>query len=252
MIESYPRLGKLYEIKTTNSINMRKTTLICLLSILTINSFAQEKAFQFGIRGGMNCSSAWVNDVSGSKFKLGYHIGATVDYQLSKKFLLQSGLFFTAKGSKQEDLDASSYVGGRPDWTHTFNQLYLEIPIYAAWRMEVSKSLDLILGAGPYFAYGIGGESKQKLNSGVWANGETQHTWKTFGDGVFDKNLDWLHNEALDRFDFGLGLKADLAYKRYVLGLGASMSLIDVMNNQTFPELHYRNINLSLSLGYMF
>lgn len=231
---------------------MRKATLICLLSILAMNLFAQEKTFQFGIRGGLNCSNAWVNDVSSSKFKLGYHIGATVDYQLPKNFLLQSGLFFTTKGSKQEDLNASDVVGGRPDWTHTFNQLYLEVPIYAAYSIEISNRANLILGVGPYLAYGIGGESKQKLNSGIWAGGETQHDWKTFGDGVFDENRDWLRSESLNRFDFGLGLKVDLAYDRYVFGVGASTSLTDIMNHQNFPESHYRNLNLSISLGYKF
>lgn len=232
--------------------NLKTFLLLFLLICLNINISAQTSPFHFGVKAGLNLSTAHVGDASASKFKPGYHVGATVEYQLQKNFLIQSGLFFSAKGSKQEDLNSSDYVGGKPDFTHTYNQLYLEIPIYAAYKLYLSNKVNLVLGAGPYVAYGIGGKTKQKLNSGIWADGVTEIEWDTFGDGVFDENRDWLRGESLNKFDFGAGVKADLEYNRYILGVGFSASIIDIMKNDDYMDSKYRNLNISISLGYKF
>lgn len=226
---------------------MKKMLLACVMACLGINVSAQNSDFRFGVRGGMNLSTALVNDVGTNKFKVGYHIGATVEYQLPKDFLIQSGLFFSAKGSKLGSLNSGSYVGGDPDYTHTFNQLYLEVPIYVAYSVSVSDNVKLVFGGGPYLGYGVGGKTKEKLNHSVWGDGSTQKSWNTFGS-----DNDMLDNETLNRFDFGIGLKTDLEYNRYTFGIGASFSIIDLMNSDNSPDLNYRNVNLSLSLGYRF
>ncbi len=226
--------------------------LICLLVCFAKNTFAQKKPLSFGIKAGVDLSTAFVNDVSESKFRTGYQAGITVEYSLIEKISIQSGLFFSTKGSKQEDLRVNNYVGGTPDYTHTFNQQYLELPVYAAYRMAISDKTNLVLGFGPYFAYGIGGKTKQKLNNGTWSNGVTEIQWDTFGDGVFDENRDWLHGESLNRFDFGAGIKADLEYCKYILGLGITSSIINIANTQEYEDLKYRNFNINVSLGYKF
>lgn len=229
---------------------MKITAFICLFLYICSNVSGQTSPFRFGAKTGLNLSSASVNDANASKFKAGYHVGVTVEYELPRDFLIQSGLFFSTKGSKQEDLNGSGYVGGKPDFTHTFNQLYLEIPIFGAYRMGISDKINLVLGVGPYLAYGIGGKTKQKLNSGVWADGKTEIEWDTFGDGVYDNNRDWLKGESLNRFDFGGGFKADLEYSKYTFGVGLTSSIINISKKEGYSDSKYRNVNVSISLGY--
>ncbi|NDV70366.1 porin family protein [Dysgonomonas sp. 25] len=228
---------------------MKRTILFCLLLCVGAIAFAQEhkSPIRFGVKTGLNLSTAFVSDAWESKFKPGYNVGITAEWQLKERFLIQSGLSFTAKGSKQENFNASDYVGGDPDFTHTFNQFYLELPLYAAYKVGVSNQMDLILGAGPYFAYGLGGKTKQKLNSGFWSDGTSKREWNTFG------HSDSSHGESLKRFDFGAGIKADLEYKnRYVLGIGFSSSIINIARKGGYRDLKYRNFNMAISLGYKF
>jgi hypothetical protein len=94
----------------------------------------------------------------------------------------------------------------------------------------------MVLGGGPYFAYGIGGKTIHKLNDGGWAEGVTQHEWDTFGDGVFDRDREWLGGESLNRFDFGAGIQVGFVYQKYVLGAGGSASLIDIASNDRYES----------------
>ena len=229
---------------------LAKTIISCILGCLALSASAQSAPFHFGVKAGFNLSSAFVDDASAQKFMPGYHVGPTAEYRVSESFLIQSGLLFSKKGSKIEDLNKSSYAGGIPDMTHTYNQLYLELPVYGSYRIILSDKLNFVLGAGPYFGYGVGGKTKEKLNSGVWGDGKTEIEWNTFSDGVYDEGRDWLRGESLNHFDFGLGLKADLEFNHLVLGFGASASLINISRYNDYTS--YRNFNLSLSVGYRF
>lgn len=232
---------------------LKQLAFACLLASLSISAFAQTSPFRFGVRAGLNLSSAFVNEVDKRKTEPGYHVGVTVDYQLPSNFMIQSGLLFTAKGSELDNLNADSYVGGRPEYTHIYDQLYLEIPIFAAFAINLGNNLDLVGGIGPYFAFGVGGKTKQRSNSGEWSEGVTEREWDTFGNGVFDDNRDWLRGESLRRFDFGAGVKIDLEYyKKYTVGVGFSAGILDIMRKTQYPDLKYRNYNFSVSTGYKF
>jgi hypothetical protein len=213
---------------------------------------AQTSSFRFGIETGLNLSTALVNDATCMKLKAGYRIGGTVEYLLPKNFLIQSGLFFSAKGSKIENLNTGNYEGGEPDFTHTFNQFYLELPLYGAYRMNVSDKFNVTFGGGPYFGYGLGGKVKEKLNSSAWGDGSTQIEWDTFGDGVYDEELDYLRGETLKRFDIGIGVKVDFEYHKFILGIGTEYSLKNIAVNDSYGDPQYRNVNLRISLGYKY
>jgi len=232
--------------------NLRKTVSICFLFFVLNSVSAQTTKFQFGVKGGLNLSTALVNDASAMKFRSGYYFGGTVDYLFTQKFGLQSGLFLSKQGSVIDNLNSRGYVGASPDWTHTFNQLYLQIPLYAAFKKNISNDLNMSIGFGPYFGYGIGGKTNKKLNSGIYGDGSTETKWDTFGNGVFDKNLPYLKGEYLNRFDFGAGINADVEYKKIVFGIGLESSIIDIMNKEDDKELNYRNINIRITVGYRF
>ena len=229
-----------------------KIVTVCLLVCLTTNIYAQTNSFRYGFKAGWNLSTAFVNDASEHKFKSGYQVGPTVEYFLSPNFYIQSELLFSAKGSKIENLNGSNYTGGQPDFTHTFNQFYLELPLYGTYKVNISENLNIALGVGPYLGYGAGGKTKKKLYNGVWGDGATEREWDTFGNGIFDGSRDWLHGESLNRFDFGAGIKVDLEYCKYVLGVVLASSIIDIAEKRVYSNMQYRNLNINVSVGYRF
>jgi hypothetical protein len=218
------------------------------------NVSAQTAKFQYGVKGGLNLSTALVNDAIAMRFKYGYYIGGTVKYLVTSKFELQTGLFFSEQGSKIDGLNGSEYVGGKPDFTHTFNQLYLKLPLYAALRKNISNSLNVSIGFGPYIGYGIGGKTRKNLNSSIYSDGSTETMWDTFGNGIFDEERYWLRGETLERFDFGAGFNIDIDYNKFICGIGFESSIIDVLNHKGnySRDLRYRNINFRVFTGYRF
>lgn len=224
---------------------MKKAFLLTFILLLGINTKAQDSPLRFGIKAGINLSNATIdNKKADSKLKVGYQIGATVDYSFTREWLIQSGLSFTTKGSKIDDFYAGRMEGGDGrGTTHTFNQLYLQLPIYAAYRINVSDNFNLVIGAGPYMAYGLGGKSKEKLHKAVFGDGSTKREFDTFGDG---DNGD---SEQLKRFDFGLGLNVSGEFGKIVVGLGYEHGLLNVA---AYDGLKYRNRSAALTLGYKF
>jgi hypothetical protein len=128
--------------------------------------------------------------------------------------------------------------------------MYLQLPLYAALRKNISNNLNISIGFGPYFGYGIGGKIKKKLNGGMYSDGSTETIWDTFENGIYDEERYWLQGEVLKRFDFGAGFNVDFEYNKLVLGVGLESSIIDIMNYDR--DLHYRNINIRISTGYRF
>ena len=232
--------------------NLRKIVFLCVVFVALTSVSAQTPEFQFGVKGGLNLSKAFANDASAMRRQAGYHIGGSVDYLITSIFGLQSGLFLSKQGSVIDNLNSGKYDGGTPNFTHSFNQLYLQMPLYVALRMNISNELNMSVSFGPYFGYGVGGKTKKKLNSGQYSDGSAETEWVTFGDGVFDKDRPWLKGEYLNRFDFGVGTNAEIEYKKIIFGIGLESSIIDIMNRENDKELQYRNVNIRISVGYRF
>ena len=70
---------------------------------------------------------------------------------------LQSGLNITSKGAK------SSYSEEGFDVKTTLTTHYLEIPVLAAAKFDVSDNMKFVVNAGPYLAFGLGGKEKYEL-----------------------------------------------------------------------------------------
>jgi len=102
-------------------MNLKNLLFVVVLLFANSNLSAQTLSPRFGIKAGFNLSNATVNDARGTDSKAGYHIGGTFEHPLSERFLIQSGLFFSAKGSKVHVLNGSHYIPSPPDDTHTFN-----------------------------------------------------------------------------------------------------------------------------------
>lgn len=208
-----------------------KLALVVFATLSTTTVFAQSPV-KLGIDAGVNLSNSSfdVNSIDKSP-KVGFQIGVVAEYEFAQDFFLQSGLSFTTKGSKYKAKNTS------PKESVTFNQMYLQLPVYAAYKLEVTPGMKIVFNAGPYIAYGVGGKVKWE-NKVIGGDGVMTRTEKlnTFGDN------------GLKRFDVGLGGGVGAEFGQIFAGLKYELGLANISRGSE----SYRNRNASLTVGYRF
>ena len=142
---------------------------------------------------------------------------------------IQSGLFFTSKGAK--------YTTDLLNTELNANANFIQLPVHFAYKIDVMPGTRIVLHAGPYIAYGVGG--KTEFDSSV---GNVQVD--TFEDEAF---LDVLN--GLKSFDAGLGLGIGAEFGRIILDLGWDMGLANLSRVNTYDV---KTQNAYLSVGYRF
>lgn len=237
---------------------MKKCFLFMLFAMVSLAGFSQFKGWNAKV--GMNLSS-WTEDELDTK--LGFRAGVGTEYMFSNIFSLQPSLFFSLKGCKASDEGEFENVQGKVKLT--VNQMYLELPVMLAARFNVANNTNLVITAGPYAGYGIGGKTnvdvrvnnekfKVKFNSfgkvdkvTVEKNGKSQDIPLEdlsigFGNIEFDKN----DNKFLNRFDWGLGVGLALEFKRFIVGMDGQFGLRELGADGP------KNLNYAFNVGYKF
>lgn len=227
---------------------MKKSILFVLFALVSVAVFSQ---ISWNAKVGMNISN-WTEDEA--KAKVGFKAGVGMEYAFNDMWLLQPSLLFSTKGAKAKESDAGFNLEA------TINQMYLELPIMAAARFKVADNTNIVISAGPYLAYGVGGKTKMSLN---YEGEKGEIKFNTFGD--IDKvtleyggksqdipleDLDDLENinsiKGLNRFDFGLGIGVAAEFNRFVVGLDGQLGLTKLYTDGG------KNQNFSITVGYKF
>lgn len=212
-----------------------------MFALLSMGAYSQVS---WNVKGGMNISN-WSADYAlnqSSDSKVGYKVGVGMEYGLNKMWSIQPSLLLSSKGMKvtQNPLTRANYL--ITDFSLTVNQMYLEMPINAQVRIPLCNYSNIVIAAGPYFAYGIGGKSTTKL---TFENGSTVETkGDTFGTGDNDANL--------KKFDMGLGAGVAFEMGHLSLGIESQFGFTKLMNSSDNQTSSPKNINYSLILGYRF
>lgn len=210
---------------------MKKLKLSLVIALLGMVSFVGAQDLSFNVKGGLNLSNL-SGDVEDTKVKPGFHIGVGADYEFAPNLALQTGLFFTNKGAKAEgdvSLGDTDLVNGEA----TMNANFLQLPIHIAYKIDVMPGTRVVLHAGPYIAYGIGGKTKFEVSSGSTSASEK---YDTFG------------NDGLKEFDAGLGLGVGAEFGPILLDLGWDMGLANLGDS----DAKVKTQNAYLSVGYKF
>ena len=207
--------------------------LVCAISTLTTSAqyasdasrsfFSTKKSDQsvtLGIRGGLNIANLTISedgyDLS-LKDNVGFNIGVCVDIPMMESLYLQSGLYYTVKGSKEEDGDLEV----------KYTPSYLEIPILVSYRYNFSDFTQLQVNFGPYIAYGIGGKWKKEYE------GETEE-----GD-FFD--------DSIKKFDAGLAFGAGITLGHVYVGVNYDLGLTNIAKDS---DSSIKNRCFSINVGY--
>lgn len=153
----------------------------------------------------------------------GFHLGVGMDYGFSENWSLQSGLLISSKGYKYKE----------GEYKETTRPIYLDIPILAAYKFNISDNTKFVINAGPYLAFGLGGKNKV---DGI------DESEKVFGD------------DGWKRFDlgiqYGVGLEIGEHYLVNLTGQNGFISPYD------FPDGYDgdkpKNMTFSIGVGYRF
>lgn len=183
---------------------MKKSLLLICFALVSVAGFSQIT--NWNVKAGLNFSNVYGKNTDNSDPKLGFNVGAGCEYAFTESFSLQPSLMLASKGAKMGDMKA--------------NMIYLELPVMAAYRFHLSETTKLVLNAGPYVAYGIGGKTNDV---------------KTFDI------------EGMKRFDLGVGVGIAVELGQIVLGLENQIGATKINKDG-----EAKNISSALTVGYKF
>lgn len=202
---------------------MKKIKLMLVLALFAMVT-AVSAQVSLGVKGGINMSNLYGDELDNENVKIGFNVGLLADIDFSFSSAIQTGLFFTTKGYK--------YDSGNLDYTE--NLMYIQLPVHYAYKIDVTPGTRVVFHAGPYAAYGVGGS--RKLDAGELGSLEVD---KIFGDGM----------SQYKPFDAGLGLGVGAEFGPILVDLGWDMGLVNISNTSNG---NVKNQNAYLSVGYKF
>lgn len=143
-------------------------------------------------------------------------IGAGIEKPFTSNWSLMPSLEIALKGAKFEEFNVKE----------TWNLFYLQVPVLAAYRINLTDKWNLTLKAGPYLACALSGKSKSDIEN-----------FNLFGDEGAGRRLDI-------GFDFGI----DCEYQRYVFGAEYELGFLNMVNN----GYKMKNAAFYVTIGYKF
>lgn len=170
---------------------MKKIFAVVALALMTLTVSAQEDS-KITVKAGVGMTSVVGSDTEEDKSIVSYKVGVSYDLGVSENFSIIPGLEYVNKGFKEDGIDGN------------INMSYLQIPIFAAYKLPLSDNMKLAIKAGPYVSYGIFGSDIEFYGGG--------------SINVFDSDM-------FDRFDVGAIAGVSLDFDQFMVGLEYSRGL---------------------------
>ncbi len=199
-----------YQTLTVSHNNLQPAVVNILPDPIVMKK-ANGLASGWGVELGL-ASTTWKfeDDVDGGKRSKGLTLGVTYDYPISAvpNLSVLGGLFYVPKGI--------SFDGGE------YNANYLELQATAKYSYTLpilNNDLKAFALAGPYIAYGLGGEFETDYDDYI--------------DGL--KTFD-----TCKRFDAGLVLGFGVEYKRYSLTLRWGIGMVNIWDTDKARDMEMK------------
>lgn len=203
-----------------------------------------EQKIVIGPRVGLNVSSLSTDKLGEFDLdsKVGFNVGVAVEFPIVRSFYVNTGLFYTTKGAKKE------FVEGSETDKYTFNAGYLELPVYASYRLNFAEASQLQINFGPYFAYGVNGKAKNEYTDAEYPEDNLDTEIDLFGT---TENADD-PKAGFKRFDCGLGVGLGYTFNRIYLGINYQFGLVNIADKKQWGAGKIKNNNFNISIGYNF
>jgi hypothetical protein len=213
---------------------------LMLIGILMTGIISHAQKTSLGLRGGVNFYNITGKDMNGdkleNKLKTGFNLGLNADIPIGIDFYVQPGAIFSTKGSAK--------INGTEN---NITLTYIEVPVNLLYKPELGSG-KLLLGFGPYVAFGVGG--KLKFDNGnddlpVKFQNKVSLAELIAGENLYYKGLDAGAN-LLFGYEWVNGFSAQL---------NAGLGLVDItpeIENSTNGKTKGKNTGFGISLGYRF
>ena len=223
-----------------------------------IDSSAPSQLVGIGLRRGINKSSTGINyhnifsdlEIGTKSWETGFDAGAVVNLNLREFFTIQPGFFFQNKSfDSMLVMSVPSSTSFACRMTHS-RYYYFSIPVMMSFRFNLSNNLKLLTEVGPYFSFGMGGDTDFKEYASIDQTGNIsqQFTVDYFGDSnmkyVQMKKYDW-------GFKMGVGL---MLWNRYSFGIYYNAGCRNIANDNDayMHRASAKNKQWTFTLGYDF
>lgn len=222
--------------------------IVAVLSIFVVaQTFGQ---LRFGVRGGLNFASMseknLLNGAGTLSGRTAFHVGGIVELGLPL-ISLESGLLLSSKGAQMKV--SQSGGGVSISGTSTLSPLYLEVPVHAILKINLVAA-KIRLFAGPYIAFGIGGDSKNEFTASGLPAGTSLASLGLSNSSAKIKYGSTADSD-LTSTDFGLDLGAGVEISKFVIQAQYGIGLSNLQPAATNDE-SLKNKVFAISLGYMF
>lgn len=223
---------------------------LTITAVLITASLTMQSQVSFGILGGVNFQNINGENSNGTRLEngllTGFHAGVNVNIPVATGFYFQPGLLFSIKGAKNEFFNPPLKASG--DYTTTTKLSYIELPLNLLFRPQLGSG-HILLGFGPYVAYGIAGKETTRLNSisierPVKFENQVQG-WADLVENAYYRPFDAGAN-ILFGYEFSMGV---------FLQLNAQLGLLKINPEYNWiseDQTSYRNTGYGLSFGYRF
>jgi hypothetical protein len=175
---------------------------------LTSSNLMGQSEPKMGVKGGLNVSNLYLDNVSDENARFGFNVGLYGQLFSSEVFALQPELLFSTKGSRDE-------FDGIADETVKFNLNYLDLPVLAVIKLGESAEIH----AGAYASYLLNANISYEGDLGNGGEDIDRDNFKSYDYGLvggFGLNFGNLQVGA--RYNYGLVKLADSDAAEIVLG----------------------------------
>lgn len=227
-----------------------KTKFLTLSAIFIFLTIVLHSQIGFGLRGGVNLQNINGKDNNGNKLEngllTGFHAGVDLNIPVAPDFYFQPGLLFSVKGAKNDFFSPGTKASG--DFETTTKLSYIEVPLTLLYRPQLGNGF-ILLGFGPYVAFGIGGSENSEVGS-ISYNRDVK-----FKSSVTNL-IDLIENAYYRPFDAGANIYFGYEMSMGVfLQLNAQLGLLKINPEYSWAsdsKASYKNTGFGLSIGYRF
>jgi hypothetical protein len=230
------RVGEPNENHMKRQMLIRNRVLVLAIGMATVftaHSQVQQKRSEtiltprVGVKGGVNFSNLFVNDVQDENLKAGLNLGLFAKFPVTRGLSVQPELLYSSKGST---ITYNNLLG---TGKYRFNLNYIELPVLAV--INVARNFNLHVG--PYVSYLASANIKKKVD-----NGE-------------NPEIASFKEEDFNRIDYGLAGGIGFDVQNFTLGARYTYGLNEVgkSDNLTSRALKdSKNGVISFYVGYGF
>lgn len=131
------------------------SALIAITALFYSNDTQAQQRPRAGIKGGLNASNLYSDDVDDKNIRYGFHAGVYAQILSSDVFAIQPEVNYSAKGLKFES-------SGLIDQETKFNLDYIDVPVLAVFKLGPVAEIH----AGAYASYLVGASIKTEGDLG--------------------------------------------------------------------------------------